>query len=42
MNLKIKNLMGFFAKHNALYLIVGGYAVMKYCKPKFKKSWIYG
>jgi len=33
-----KELLSIFKKHNVRYLIVGGYAVMKYSEPRFTKD----
>ena len=33
-----KDLLRIFKKHNVRYLIVGGYAVMKYTEPRFTKD----
>lgn len=33
-----KELLKTFEKHNIRYLIVGGYAVMKYSEPRFTKD----
>ncbi len=33
-----KELLNLFKKHNVKYLIVGGYAVMKYSEPRFTKD----
>jgi len=33
-----KELLNLFEKHEILYLIVGGYAVMKYSEPRFTKD----
>ena len=33
-----KELLKIFEKHNIRYLIVGGYAIMKYSEPRFKKD----
>ena len=33
-----KELLNLFEKHKVRYLIVGGYAVMKYSEPRFTKN----
>ena len=33
-----KELLKLFEKHNIRYLVVGGYAVMKYSEPRFTKD----
>ena len=33
-----KELLNLFEKHEVRYLIEGGYAVMKYCEPRFTKD----
>lgn len=33
-----KELLSLFKKHNVRYLVVGGYAVMKYTEPRFTKD----
>ena len=37
-NSDFKDLLNLFAKHNVRYLVVGGYAVMKYSEPRFTKD----
>ncbi len=34
----LKELLNLFKKHNVKYLIVGGYAVMRYTEPRFTKD----
>ena len=33
-----KELLSLFKKYNVKYLVVGGYAVIKYSEPRFKKT----
>jgi len=33
-----RELLNLFEKHNIRYLVVGGYAVMKYSEPRFTKD----
>jgi hypothetical protein len=35
MNLDFKDLLRFLNAHNVRYLVVGGYAVMKYTEPRY-------
>lgn len=37
-NSDFRELLNLFKKHNARYLIVGGYAVMKYSEPRYTKD----
>ena len=34
----LKELLNLFKKHNVKYLVVGGYAVMRYTEPRFTKD----
>ncbi len=37
-NSEFKELLNLFEKHKVRYLIVGGYAVMKYSEPRYTKD----
>jgi hypothetical protein len=37
-NSNFNDLLSIFAAHNVRYLIVGGYALMLYCEPRFTKD----
>lgn len=38
MNSEFKDLLSLLAKHRVRYLIVGGYAVIHYCEPRYTKD----